>query len=431
MFQGPEKYFIALACASAMGVAPFHAHASGDRATKEQMAAHAVEAQALWGAPGTNYNSLSGGIIKPGVMPQDELLKRLNPMLAKADKAQDKAAVYYLIGETYYWGGLTELRKTRNTSVLAGVGDNAITNYLVAWETVAGAGPGPDATQLVQTITFRINQLLATEICGANLSTNVKQQVVARYIDRLPAAGSAGAEWTAVQKGKVYGNLGILNRLTLAIPTAMPTNMSGVCEAMDLAMSTGATNQALRFATHLEEKYPADLAKQPEVRRAVSRVYKATGDPRAIPSLEALAAVDPRGWIELYEYSVRLDPKLDTEKRRKWVDAYIKGVETQRGGKTMETCWFAADRLVANGDYALAIPVGNAAIYANGSWTQRVMIWRLLAKSYEKCGQSDQAEDALRNASLDAEKGGEELQALCRKELEEHTKKHSGQGEKK
>jgi tetratricopeptide (TPR) repeat protein len=421
---------IAASCVIAVMILPMLAYATG-RATKEQMAEFAARSQALWDAPGTNYNALSGGIIKPGVMSKDELLNRLNPMLAKADKAQDKAAVYYLIGETYYWGGLTELRKTRDKSVIAGLGDNAIPAYLTAWETIEGAASGPDATQLVQTVAFRLNQLLATEICGSALSTNVKQQVVARYIDRLPAAGMAGAVWTTAMKAKVFGNLGILDRLTQAIPLSMPTNMAGVCEALDLAMSTGVTNDALRFAAHLEEKYQADLAKLPEVLRKVSGVYRATGDPRAIPSLEALAAVDPKGWIERYEYAVRLDPKTEPEQRRKWVDAYLKGVEAKGGGKTMEMYWFAADRLVANGDYQMAIPVGKTGIYERGSWTQRVMIWRLLAISYEKCGEFDQAEAAFRDAALDAEQGGEELQTLCRKELEAFRMKHSRQGEKK
>jgi hypothetical protein len=386
------------------------------RATKEQMSRHAADAEKYWDAPGTNYEALSSALIKPGAMPQDELLKRLNPMLEKAETAQDKAALNYLIGETYYWGGLSEIRKTRNAAAILGVGDKAVTSYLAAWDEVAQAGPGPAAAQLRQTISTRLNQLLATAACGSNLATNVKQQVVARYIDPLDKPGQAAVAWTPGQQGKVYANLGVLSRMVAAIPTTMPTNFTGVCAAMDLAVSAGATNDALRFASHLEETYAERMAHEPGWRRKIIAIYRACGDARADVSLKALIASTPLGWIDLYVDSVHRDPRLPQEQRREYMDAMIKALEGQKDDRRCHATYRAAvEALLAQGDHELAIWLADKAISDsrfNSSFTaEDALIWRAKAIAHQKRGERDKALEAYDKAAYAAQ--WLETQTLC------------------
>jgi tetratricopeptide (TPR) repeat protein len=390
------------------------------RATKEQMAKHTKDADKLWDAPASNYSAICAYVIKPGVLSRDDLLKRLLLMLAKANREEDKAALHYLTGETYYWGGLAELKETRKKSAVLKVGDNVAGSFLAAWEAIGKAQQSLESTKLRNTITIRFNQLLGTSVCGGNLSTNLKQEVITRYIDRLDATDQATAAWPLLLRGKVFANLGIQTRMAAEVPSAMPTNFFGVCEAMNLAWCAGATNDALRIASALEETYEPDLAKWPQKHREVFSIYKACGDKRAWPCIQALTTNDPTAWLELYDFSVHQDPHVTVEQRRDYMDNYLKRVEA-KSCQGMGVYRAALDKLVANGDYELAIQIADQALNDEGMarmTEQSALVWRLKAIAHEKRGERDKAAEADRKGlELESMVEGEDVKQMFRKGL--------------
>ncbi len=369
------------------------------RATKEQIAKRAQESESLWNAPGSNYAAISSIFIQPGTMQREDVLKRLTPALDQAGCAQDKAALNYLIGEAYYWGGLMELRQTRNQAVLLGLGDKAVTAYLAAWISATNTTvAAPVTEQLRQTIASRLNQVLSTEVCGATLSTNLKHQIVACYIDGTDAAGQPATTLPATRRPKVYSNLGIQSRLADKIPATMPTNFLAVCEAMDLAIDVGATNAALRFAANLQAVHAAELAGHASRLRQVYTLYRDSLDPRAEECVKALAAVDPQGWLDLYDYYVRRDARYSVEQRRKCLDEYFKGLEAKQA-KRAGAYRVALERLLANGDFALVVEVADVALDHRSTWMpsmDRALIWRAKAIAHEKRGEKEKADEAYR-----------------------------------
>jgi tetratricopeptide (TPR) repeat protein len=386
------------------------------RATKEQIDKYAEGAEKCWAQPGSNYSYLVGCVIKPGHMSQSNLLARIASLMDKAETSLDKAALHYLAGETYYWTGLAEVMKFRNKSAMDG--EQAVAAYLAAWDAVAQGGEAANLIQLRRTLVYRLDEVLATRMCGANLSTNLKQQVVARYIDRVEKEEALRTNGTLQQRAKIYSNLGIQGRLAAAMTTSIPTNFPGALRAMEVALAAGATNEALRYAAHLEEHFGAEFNMHPEARGRVFSVYKACSDPRSIPCLKALAATDPKAWLALYDYSVRLEPQLDVVQRRAYVDEYLKGLANKHVKDSSAYC-AAIERLVAGGDYDPALELADKAISENGASTSRAIILRHKALVYELRGDKAKALEARQKGLADATTvGNEELQALFRQDLE-------------
>lgn len=406
------------------------------RATKDQIAQRAQESEELWNSPGSNYAAISSIFIQPGTMKREDVLKRLNPALDTAGGAHDKAALNYLVGEAYYWGGLAELRQTRDQSVVLGLGNKAVAAYLSAWTSVTnvGAALAPGAEQLRQTIALRLSQVLSTEVCGSTLSTNLKQRVVADFIDGLPTGEKSDAMKSSTIRAKVYTNLGIQTRLMEKIPTTMPTNFLAVCEAMDLAIAVGATNEALRFAANLQEAHADALAKKTLRWRQVFALYRDSRDPRAEACVRALAAVEPQGWLDLYDYSVRRDPHFPLPQRRKCLDDYFKGLEAKQA-KGLRAYRVALDRLLANGDYDLAVEVADAALEqrsAAGASVDRAFVWRSKAVAHEKRGEKEKAEEAYRQGLGDVTLlGRNELESMFRSGAGTGVKQVGQEGEEK
>lgn len=381
------------------------------RATKQQMLERAKDAEGLWSAPASNYNAICATFIKSGVLSRDESLRKLSALLAASDGQIEKASLSYLVGEAHYWGGLTELTRTRDKAVLAMVGDDTVGAFLAAWDMIRSVAPGSDAAALRGTIVTRFNQILATQLCGASLSTNVKQQVIERFIERLDASEMQSTTWDVEDRGRVFANLGIGHRLKDTMPTSTPNDFDGLWRAIRLAWAIRSTNDVLALATALETQHGAELDKRPYERRQLFKIYEACGDQRALACISACATSDPTAWLEVYRYSVRMDGGLPKEMRLRYIENYLSAMKAAQQ-KEFAVYNPLITLLIDAGDYDTAIKYADCALEREQSHNRMSMqaahILRLKAIAQEKGGSGESALSTIREASRLAELFGSE-----------------------
>jgi tetratricopeptide (TPR) repeat protein len=215
----------------------------------------------------------------------------------------------------------------------------------------------------------------------------------------------------------------------------MPTNFLAVCEALDLAIDVGATNAALRFAANLQTAHAAVLTGQVSRLRQVYTLYRDSRDPRAEECVKVLAAVDPYGCLDLYDYSVRRDARYSIEQRRTCLDEYFKGLEAKQA-KRADAYRVALERLLANGDFALVVEVADVALDHRAMVIpsmDRALIWRSKAIAHEKRGEPEKADEAYRKGLGDITyMGRSELESMFQRSGQTGAKqtgaKQAGQG---
>jgi hypothetical protein len=325
------------------------------------MLERAKGSDALWADPVSNCTAISAIFIKPGIVPRESNLRRLQGLLESSRLPTEKAALNYLLGETFYWGGLTDVLNTRDKSCLAKMGDDVAGAYLAAWDTICCESRTGAVVELRHTIVKRYCQVLGTKLCGGNLSPKIKQQVVARFIDQLDAAELSPACWRLADRAQVYRNLGIDQRLTNALSASMPSDFDGLWQALQTAWSLRDTNSTLRFVTALESHYGAELDKRAHARRELFRIYETCEDARAFACISACAKVDSAAWLDVYRYAVRQDPVFPLELRKDYVRRYLSSGSATNG---FELRFY--DKLIAalieGRDYDLAITNADSAL---------------------------------------------------------------------
>jgi hypothetical protein len=181
--------------------------------------------------------------------------------------------------------------------------------------------------------------------------------------------------------------------------------------------------------------YVDELAKKTFRWRQVYALYRDVGDPRAEASVKALAAVEPKGWLDLYDYSVRRNPLFPEEQRRKCLDEYFKALEIKQT-RNIGAYLAAVEQLMANNDFGLAIEVADAALDPKQRFTlstDLVLVTRLKAIAHEKSGEADKAAKAYARAVSDAPfvAGGEELMKILPKPASAVSRTNGKEGESK
>lgn len=302
-FGAPTAVFCAVLLAGAMplGATP--------RATPEQMQALAAkEGGQLLADPAANYRRIVGLLIRPGAIPDAELITRFTDALAKADTASRRARLHYLLSNTYYWQGFRELRKARNRAAIGDAVPQVMSHALAAFEETRKAPPAAGDTEVAADAEAFLRTLLRLNLYGADLPPALKEKVIVGFLDVLEKAPGGFPLWPAEERAAVYRNLGVAKRLGREFPETLPDDPQELRRLLKLA-SAGFPQQGLRYAEALESRL--DLASptaDPAVAIDVFDAYRAVDRERALRWLTKVAACWPVHYLTLFEYTA--DPAL-------------------------------------------------------------------------------------------------------------------------
>ncbi len=389
------------------------------RIAPAQLAALAENAGVLLANPTTNYVRICSCLIKPGVISSDQLLSHFQTDLKQADSTLSKAILLYLISETYYWGTLNDFQKTNDKLIFKDSAQSVIPPLLEAWHSVCKVEAGKDATKIRGMIVSRLRQLATTRLYGATLPPQLKRQMVAEFVNKIESQEDGPDSWTCEIRGMAYRNLGIEDRLKANLPKKMPTDASGIVEAMRLASSIGSNQDALQFAAVLEQAHGAELAKRNDWRHELFNVYRNAGDTRAFPLIRTMARGEPGAYMTLYDLSSKAEPSMGAPERRKYIEAYLEAVE-KNNGTTPQVYLQAAQRMINIADYNGARNVIEAGLKKfNDASSPVVHLWYAKGLCCEKLGEPDQAIAAYRQCAelVSGIKNCDKLKIMCEKKL--------------
>jgi hypothetical protein len=107
-----------LVCVAALVLPPGAARAE-PRATPEELQELAKDADKLLADPVANRVRIVSVLIKPEARPEAEFVGLFEGRLKQATAADEKAALHFLLGKTYYWGAFRQFRQTRDRKVFS------------------------------------------------------------------------------------------------------------------------------------------------------------------------------------------------------------------------------------------------------------------------------------------------------------------------
>lgn len=412
-----HNHLIALVMACLMWTAlhspPAQAHR---RMPPEKLAERAKESEKLLEAPVENRRRIVAYFIRPGLKSRAELLERFETDLAEATSAEDRASLQYLIAETHYWGIFKQARKKRDVSIIKGAPQIVIPAYLRAFESVREARAEESAALLRADIIDRLRRLAVSRLFGADLSKDLKKQMVDRFIEPLEKADDGPRAWRIEMRAKVYGNLGIGARLSALIPDEIPEDPDALYEAMKAAWSLGRRREALRFAEALNERedLTADTAAY-----ETFKVLREMGSPRALPLIKAIASNHAQAYLDAYALSRTVEPDLSEAERFEYVETYLRVRLEERPG-SRRPYLKASGRLIRLGEYANALKVIDGYLEAHKGDRNREMA-HLHYRRGKCCEELDRTEEAVaayrRSAEVAAQVGAALYERLSRRAL--------------
>jgi tetratricopeptide (TPR) repeat protein len=341
-------------------VLPPDAARAQPRATPEQLRDLAKDADKLLADPVANRAQIVGVLIKPGTRPDAELVGLLEARLKQATSAEEKAAVHFLLGKTYYWGAFRQFRQTHERKVFTqDVVGKVVGEGLAAFEAAQAIPAGQGAIGLRQDTAVDLCELFASNLYGESLSPELKRDAVTRFIDVLEKGEEGTRGWPADVRGKAYRNLGIAERLVQEIPAEMPTERAELHKAMKQAAAVSPQG-AVRFAVALEAKQDLTSADSESQAWDIFEVYRDAADPRALPWLKRVAEHFHGYYLPLFAFSRDAEPGLSVQERDKYLEAYVSWTEASVGkAGARESPWGACDKaaseLLREGEYARAL----------------------------------------------------------------------------
>jgi tetratricopeptide (TPR) repeat protein len=350
------RWLCLLACAAVLVLPPDAARAQ-TRATPEQLRDLAKDADKLLADPVANRAQIVGVLIKPGARPDAELVGLLQARLKQATSAEEKAAVHFLLGKTYYWGAFRQFRQTRDRKVFSqDVVGKVVGEGLAAFEAARAVPGGQGDSRLQQDTAADLRDLFGSNLYGEALSPELKHEAVTRFIDVLEKSEQGTRGWPADARAKAYRNLGIAERLAREIPAEMPADR----EELDRTMKQVAAispKEAVRFAVALEAKQDLTSPAYESEVWDIFEVYRAAADPRALPWLKRVAERFPNYCLPLYVLSRDAEPDLPVQERDKYLEAYVSWAEASVGKENarespISACDMVVSELLREGDYA-------------------------------------------------------------------------------
>jgi len=383
------------------------------RAGPAQIAKLAKNAEKLLSAPAANYEKIVARWIKPKAAKEEELLTKLQRRLDSTVSTKDQAALQALMGEVCYWAAPAKARALGSPRPFREVGSKAIPHFLSAWRSIA-ASEEEGGGELRRRIQLRLRSLVATRVCGAELSASLKKQVVSEFVDVVEASPEGESEnWTLEQKSRVYANLGIADRLLSDVPVDIPEEYADVVVALQTT-SCLQPRSAVRFAEALEDQHQKRLSHDLKTRYMVLDVYRTVEHERTLPCVKAICEQDAGGYLVLYDISRNLEKDLSHADRFKYVQEYLKRAGQACAG-SLERFHLAIKPLVAARDFSNALDVIEAGLTAPGlrTFSHLARLHYSRALCYEQLGMKGDAvascRKAVEMARLAEEAGGSNL----------------------
>jgi tetratricopeptide (TPR) repeat protein len=319
----------------------------------QKLAERAKESEKLLEDPVENRRRIVAYLVRPGLKARQELLEHFENDLTQATSVEDEASLQYLIAETHYWGIFKEARKKRDVSIIEGAPQVVIPAYLRAFELVRKAGAEESAALLRADIIDRLRRLALSQLFGAALSQELKKQMITRFINPLEKAEDGPRSWTIQTRAKVYGNLGIGDRLSSLIPDEIPEDPDALHDAMTAAWSLRRRREALRFAEALEER--EDLTAGTTAYETF-KVLREMGSPRALPLIKTIASNHAQAYLDAYALSRTAEPDLSEAKRFEYVETFLQ-TRLKEDPASRRPYLKASGRLIRLGEYANALKV--------------------------------------------------------------------------
>ncbi len=395
-FRAPTVVLCAVLLAGAMplGATP--------RATPEQMQALAAkEGGQLLADPAMNYRRIVGVLIRPGAIPDAELLTRFTDALAKADTASRRARVHYLLSNTYYWQGFRELRKARNRAAIGDAVPQVMSHAMAAFEEARKVAPPASDPEIRTDAEAFLRTLLRLSLYGADLAPELKQKVVAGFIDVLEKAPGGFPPWPPEERATVYANLDISRRLGSELPDTLPDDPKELRRLMKLA-SAGFPQQALRYAEALEARLDlSNATADSAVAIDVFDAYRAVDAERALRWLPKVAACWPVHYLTLFEYTADSGLKVGWPERMAHLRAFLaKG--TGNGPGCIDPCLAygqAVAALMREKHYPEAVECLDTILARPPSSYARLSdLWYAKGQCHVAMGQNEKARQAFQQA---------------------------------
>jgi hypothetical protein len=389
------------------------------RATPQQIVDMAKQGDEWLSNVVSNHTRIVGVLIRPGLRDKEELLARFETDLMKTTQPLERGALWYLIGETRYWAAFDKARQSRRREPLLKCPEGVIPAFLTAFEAVSEPGKnGREAERLKRSVLDRLGILLAGRLHGANLSADLKKQVIMRLVDKLEHDAHGTTVWSPETRGAIYCNLGIAERLVAELPEIPTKDFDSLFGAMRLAAAAGRLDVAVGFAHALEKEHQKSL--HPETMVEIFRVYRNAGDPAALNCAKALAQREPDANLELYDLSWSMEPKKTWEDRLCYIDSFIQG-RNRREGASPRSYSIAASHCLTAEDCRGAMRLINQGLQLGERKGDRhyAELWWLKGMCHEKVHEKDEAALAYRRCMtlLVDVSGAGNLSSMCQRAL--------------
>lgn len=303
--------------------------ALGQRATDEQMDRATKTLDEYCKDIRANYQAVDALILKRGKSDTGEVVGRLEKERLASGNPLDKAIYGYLLARAYYWQGYHQFKATRNPDVFNPLRSQVVAEFLAAFEDINQAEPAMDRSKQVRAdIIGAFASALATNLWGAALSPEEKQQAATRFVDivekmpehkKLLPTGSTLAH--------LYRNLGIGNRLDdMMVPKELPRTYNGLMALLTEARGVVSWQELSRIAAALERDHLETLKRTPMHMQLLADAYADNGSfGKARQLLQFLADRNSQYCLDLYVLSLNDKADIPMEESQAYCDRFIAG----------------------------------------------------------------------------------------------------------
>jgi tetratricopeptide (TPR) repeat protein len=282
-----------------------------------------------------NYRAIDGLILKPGKADTEEIVARLSEQRRAAKSSAEKAIYSYLLARAHYWRGFHEFKATRDPEIFATLRPKVFAEFLAAFTDVTSAEETQAVTDEVrQDVVRAFASALATNLWGANLSPEEKQQAVTEFVDvveRMP--GHEDIFPSGESLARMYRNLGIETRLVRVIPEELPTECDRLFALIDKARGVVPPERLLPIAEAIERDHMSRVEKVPDRLQALAEIYRLNGlFDRAFRLLSVAASKNSQYCFDLYALSLNGKLNIPPAERNAYLDRFIAGGSSARRG---------------------------------------------------------------------------------------------------
>jgi len=398
-----------------VGVLSIQELEAGERSTPATVLSAAGGVDSLFQHPVTNMAKIC--VCLKGPSPFTDTI-RTRILETKADDGSPiaKAALSYMKGEARYWMAFDRFRSLTSKTDVNSDARNIVGAYLNSWMLVRKADNAQKGA-LRRAIIGRLKTLFSTGIYGARLPPDLKEQVVETFIDHSEKERDGPKSWSCRERARIYLNLGIGDRVLSQLPKEIPDNPDSLRDAMLLAVGLKRSDQAVLFASALDNAHAEYLRRNVGVWYEVFRVYRDNGSPRTLGCIRAIAEKDPAGYLELYEVSQKLEVGIQEVERVRYLDRYVRlSSSTEESGPWAVSA--AAQRLFRAEQYQGTVDfIDRHSPVSEGF--RGAVLWQIKGRCYEQMGRRADAVKAYRRCVDLAEGTGyaDRLTAACSKRL--------------